>query len=237
MLPGAPRAEGWGWSMGGGYSRLEYSHERQSSPAGFYGRSIFPELTFFKTGEQQDNLFRLDAWNFNNWKYSNGGDPAPEQKMLKFMVEWEQHRYMGKNRNSLFRWYAGPLAGMGYRRWNLNYMGGTDLTYRLAEVSGGAVLGNKVDILPGLEAGVQLIGKGMVGWYSSHPNDFANSNGIESGYNLGLKATVGIRLTNRFQICPAWSYSYGRDYTKRYSLALSEQRWSVTLKIKSFHAK
>jgi hypothetical protein len=236
-LPGVNRAEGWGWSVRGGYSRLEYSHERQSSPAGFYGSSFFPELTAFKAEDRYVTLLGVGMWSYNNWKYSKGGESAPEQKMLKFVADWEQHRYLGRNANAAFRFYAGPVAGVGFRRWSLNYAGGTDLTYRLANVRGGVVLGSVLHILPGLTGSVQADGKGLVGWYSSRPTDYANSNGVESGLMLGLKAEAGIHVTNRIQLCPGWSYIYSRDYNKRYSLIVSEQRWFVSLKVMPFHAK
>lgn len=236
-LPGINRAEGWGWSVGGGYSRLDYSHERQSSPAGFYGSSLFPELSLFKSGERHDDLLRFNMWNFSNWKYSNSHESAPEQKMLKLLVDWEQHRYLTKNGNSLFRFYVGPTAGVNYRSWNLNYSGGTDLTYHLTGVRGGAVVGAVLHILPGITANVQTNGRGMVGWYSSSPKYYANSTGVESGFSLGLKVEAGVQLANRIELCPGWSYIYSRDYNKRYSLMLSEQRWSVSLKFRPFHAK
>lgn len=236
-LPGINRAKGWGWSIGGGYSRLDYSHERQASPAGFYGSSFFPEIAVFKMGERRNEILRFNLWSCDKWKYSNGGESAPDQKMLKLLAEWEQHRFLTKNEKALFRLYAGPTAGVGYRKWSHNYDGGTDLIYHWTNVRGGAVLGSRVHILPGITANVQAIGKGIVGWYSSKPDYYANSTGIESGFLLALKAEAGIRLTNRIQLCPGWSYIYSRDYNKRYSLVLSEQRWSVSLKFTPFHAK
>lgn len=236
-LPWGARAEDWGWSIGGGYSHLEYSHERQSSPAGFYASSLFPEFTLFKVNERHENIFRFSMWNFNNWKYSDSKEAAPDQKMMNLVADWEQHRYFTKKENSLFRLYAGPEAGLNYRKWNLNYDGGTDLTYHLAGINAGLVTGSLIRILPGLKVDIQARGKGMVGWYSSEPGYYANSSGVESGFAFGLSAKANISLSSRIQICPGWTYLYGRDYNKRYSLKLSEQRWSVSLKFMPFHAK
>ena len=236
-LPWGVRAQDWGWSVGGGYSRLEYSHERQSSPAGFDANSFFPEFTLFKASQRRENILRIGLWNFNNWKYRDSGESAPNQKMISLLADCEQHLYLTKKETSLFRLYAGPLVGLNYRKWNLNYDGGTDLTYHWTNLRGGLVFGSLVRILPGLSADVQTNGKGMVGWYSSSPKYYANSTGIESGFELGLAAKANINLTRNIQICPGWSYIYGRDYNKRYSLILSEQRWFVSLKFTPFHAK
>ncbi|WP_148303788.1 hypothetical protein [Prolixibacter bellariivorans] len=237
MLPWGVRAKDWGWSVGGGYSHLNYSHERQSSPAGFYGSSFYPKFNLFLTSERRENIFQFAMWNFNNWKYNDSNESAPEQKMMKLMVAWEQHRYLTKKQNSMFRLYVGPEAGISYRKWNLNYDGGTDLMYHWTNVGGGIVVGSMVNIVPGIGLDVQANAKGTVGFYSSTPQYYANSSGVESGFDLGLTAQAYFNLNDRVQICPQWSYLYGRDYNKRYSLMLWEQRWSVSIKFMPFHEK
>jgi hypothetical protein len=94
-----------------------------------------------------------------------------------------------------------------------------------------------VKILPVAGLDIQANAKGTVGFYSSTPGYYSNSKGVESGFDLGLTARAYFNLNDHIRICPQWSYLYGRDYNKRYSLILWEQRWSVSIKFMPFHEK
>lgn len=221
----------WSFGIGAGLSLLEYQHIGQSGPVGLQSIAFLPELfAEYRSGKRIQG-FSLILPKYNNWKYTDSGDPAAVGSDM-FIAEllWDLKWRLGKNEERAVRFYIGPLASIYYRNWNNAFEGGITRRYRLISAKVGGIGKINYHVSRQINFYAEGVFGGFLGKYNSSSENEPVSSGKESGIISEMALGLNWSPTSKFTITPLYRYGTMYDYNNLYSLKFRES--VIELRIK-----